>query len=100
MIFALPAEARSAAGICAVSEVLDTYVVASAVPFHAMAEVEMKLVPAAVTVRGAEPALAVFGFRVLSVGVGFWGELPLDVPPPLPQPLATPRHNERLTRLT
>ena len=100
MIFALPAEARSDEGICAVSEVLDTYVVANAVPFHAIAEVEMKPVPTAVTVTAAEPALAVFGFRVLSVGVGFWGELLLDAPPPLPQPVASPRHNEKLTRLT
>jgi hypothetical protein len=65
-----------------------------------MTELEMKPVPVAVTSRAAEPALADVGFRVLRVGVGFWGGLLLDAPPPPPQPVATPRHNERLTRLT
>jgi hypothetical protein len=68
---AVPAEVRSDAGTCAVNEVLETYVVASAVPFQATSELEMNPVPVAVSVKAPLPAAAEFGLMLLSAGAGF-----------------------------
>ena len=49
----------------------DTYVVAKVVPFHSITDEPTKLLPDAVTVRAALPAIAEFGFTLLSTGTGF-----------------------------
>jgi hypothetical protein len=99
---AVPAELRSDAGTCAVSEVLDTCVVPSAAPFHSMIEAGMKPLPDAVTVSAALPAVAEFGVNPLTVGTGFCGVCgepppPFDPPPPL-QPARSHRTKGRKKR--
>jgi hypothetical protein len=71
--FAVPAVLKSDAGICAVSEVLDTKVVETWLPFHSIAEEEIKPLPDAVKVKAALPALAEFGLTPPRVGKGFCG---------------------------
>ena len=82
-----PTELKSEAGICAINDVVDTKVVATALPFHNTCEVETNCVPVTVRVRAGLPARAVNGERELIVGTGFGGVLivklsALDVPPP------------------
>jgi len=99
-MLAVPAELRSDAGTSAVSEVLDTYVVPSAAPFHSITEAGMKPLPEAVTVSAAAPAAAEFGANPLSVGTGFCavcGEPPPPVDPPAP-PQPTIRHTTKVTK--
>ncbi len=91
--FALPVELRSDAGICAVSEVLDTYVEDSVAPFHSIIEAGMKLPPVTVTVSVELPAVAEFGVTPVSVGIGFGDEVPLFDPPLPPQP--SPRQSKK-----
>src|SRR5919108_651931 len=63
-----PAAAMSEAGMLAVSRVALTKVVARAAPFHWTVAPETKLVPSAVSVKAAPPAVALFGVSVVSVG--------------------------------
>jgi hypothetical protein len=87
VMVAVPTALKSAAGICAVSEVPDTKVVATALPFQSTCDVETNSIPATVKVNAGLPAYAVAGESELIVGIGFGGALivklsPLDVPPP------------------
>jgi hypothetical protein len=83
---AVPAEAMSAAVICAVSCVLLPNVVARWLPFHCTTDELMKFVPVSVSVKAAPPAVALDGEIELSVGLGFGAVmvnvLAVDAPPP------------------
>lgn len=104
--FALPALTRSKGGTVAWSRVLETSVVVSAAPFHAMADPLTNPVPVADSMSPALPATADVGVIDASVGVGFeigGAGLPEEAPPP--QPTARPRHTaiatgQMLTRNT
>jgi hypothetical protein len=81
---AVPTEAMSATVISACRLVLETKVVARAVPFHWTAEDETKPVPVTVNVNAALPANAELGFRDMAVGIGLLmvNVVPPEVPPP------------------
>lgn len=84
---AIPAELRSDAGIWAVSDVLDTYVVVAGLPFHKTCELEMNCVPVTVNINAAPPTVPLEGEMEVAVGVGFGGAeivkvTALEVPPP------------------
>src|SRR6266852_3255614 len=84
---AVPADARFAAGICAVTRVAFTKVVGCAAPFHCMTEVERKFVPFTVNVKVGPPAVALVGEILVVVGMGLLAAMILktavgDVPPP------------------
>jgi hypothetical protein len=83
---AVPAEAMSAAVICAVSCVLLPNVVARALPFHCTIDELMKFVPVSARVKAAPPAVALGGEIELSVGLGFGALIvnvcAVDAPPP------------------
>jgi hypothetical protein len=83
---AVPAEAMSAAVICAVSWVLLPSVVARGLPFHCATDELMKFVPVSVNVKAAPPAVALGGEIELSVGLGFGALIvnvcAVDAPPP------------------
>jgi hypothetical protein len=81
------AEFTSDAGICAVREVLDTYIVVTAVPFHWMTAPTTKLLPVAVTVNAPLPAMTELGVNPLSIGTGFCWFCVLPCAPP-PQPIS------------
>jgi hypothetical protein len=66
---AVPTLAMSLAGTAAVSCVVLTYVVVSAVPFQLSVAPETKFVPVTVSVKAAPPAVAVVGESVVMVGV-------------------------------
>ena len=71
----------------------------STAPFHSIIEVGTKLLPDAVTVSVALPAVAEFGLTPLNAGIGFCDseEPPCD-PPPLPQPSPRQRNKDRKER--
>jgi hypothetical protein len=81
---AVPAVAMSAAVMAACKLVLETKVVVRGIPFHWIAEEEMKLVPVTVSVNAAPPDSTVLGLSDVAAGTG----LPivnvsgLEVPPP------------------
>ena len=66
---AVPAVAMRTAGTVAVSCVVETNVVANAVPFQFTVEPETKLVPFTVSVNCGPPAVAQVGLSELSVGI-------------------------------
>ena len=66
----MPAVAMAVAGTAAVSCVADTNVVVKAAPLKFTTELLMKPVPFTVRVKAALPATAVFGARLVMVGVG------------------------------
>ena len=68
--WAVPDSAMSAAVIAAVNRVEDTYVVVRLDPFHCTTELMTKPLPLTVSVNAVPPALAVFGFRLVVVGMG------------------------------
>ena len=65
----VPAVAMRTAGTVAVSCVVETNVVANAVPFQFTVEPETKLVPFTVSVNCGPPAVAQVGLSELSVGI-------------------------------
>ena len=67
---AVPALVKSVAGICAVSCVALTKVVARLLPFQRTTEPLMKPVPLTVKVMPELPAFAVFGLRLAIAGAG------------------------------
>ena len=67
----VPLVAMSAAVICACSWALDTKVVGRALPFQFTVEREIKFVPLTVSVKAADPGMALFGEIVVTVGTGF-----------------------------
>ena len=69
VIDAVPAVAMRTAGTVAVSCVVETNVVANAVPFQFTVEPETKLVPFTVSVNCGPPAVAQVGLSELSVGI-------------------------------
>ena len=84
---AVPAEASSAAGICAVTRVLFTKAVGCAAPFHWTTELEIKFVPFTLSVNAGPPAAAFGGEIPVMVGIGLFRALMVkidarDVPPP------------------
>ena len=70
---AVPAELKSDAGICAVSPVLDTYVVGTVAPFHCTWEAVMKWAPVRVRVKAGQPTTAIEGDSEDRLGAGFGG---------------------------
>lgn len=78
------AEATSAAGIAAVSDVALTNVVARFVPFHCTVEVPVKPVPFTVSVNADAPAVAMAGESMPIAGPGLLmaKAAPAEVPPP------------------
>jgi hypothetical protein len=76
---AVPAAATSAAPIAACSWVLETNVVARALPFHRTLDEEIKFVPTIVRVKAALPETAEAGVKDVMVGAG----LGLTVEPPV-----------------
>ena len=89
----LPAVARLAAGMTAVSCVGLTNVVATAVPLTVATESAAKFVPVRVTVVVPDPAGAEFGLMLPSVGAGSAIVRVFTVVPPrvAPPPLGVPR---------
>src|SRR5258705_498422 len=81
---AVPAVAMSAAVMAAVSWVLLTKVVVRLAPFQRTTELLTKLVPVAVRVKAAAPAVALVGVTEVSVGAGLLivKVCALEVPPP------------------
>ena len=81
---AVPMEARSVAGMAAVSCVPLTKVVGRSCPFHLTTAPETKPEPVTVSVSPAVPTAAVFGPRLEITGAGTptWSVAALDVPPP------------------
>jgi len=81
---ALPTVAISAAVIEAVNCVEFTNVVVRLLPFHCTTDVLMKLLPLAVNVNAAPPAIAELGASVVNAGIGVETvkNNVLDVPPP------------------
>src|SRR6267378_1536476 len=69
---AVPAAARSACGIAAVSSVADPNVVTRFAPFHRTTELPTKLVPVTVSVNPGPPAGAEVGFSPVVVGTGLF----------------------------
>ena len=67
---AVPASARSAAGIAAVSWLEETKVVARAVPFQFTVELLTKLLPLTVNVMPGVPGAALDGLRLPRTGTG------------------------------
>src|SRR2546429_224425 len=65
---AVPTAAMSEAGMLAVSRVGFTNVVVRAAPFQRTVAPETKLLPSAVSVKAAPPAVALLGVSVVSVG--------------------------------
>jgi hypothetical protein len=65
-----PAEAMSVVVIAACKLVLETKVVARALPFHTTVEDETKFVPVTVSVNAALPTNAEFGLKDAAVGMG------------------------------
>jgi len=97
----LPAEARSAAPMLALSWLLLTNAVARLLPPHCTIELDKKLEPFTVRVKGSAPAGALLGEMEPIVGVGFGvgvgagvgvGVGPGVAPDPEPQP-APPAQN-------
>src|SRR5215467_11820063 len=89
----LPAEARSAAPMLAFSWLLLTNVVVRLLPPHCTIELDKKLEPFTVRVKGSAPAGALLGDIEPTVGVGFGvgvgagvGVGPGVAPDPEPQP--------------
>jgi hypothetical protein len=70
VITAVPAALTSAAVIAARKVILETKVVARAVPFHCTVEDDTKFVPVTVNVKLGSPANAEFGFSETAVGAG------------------------------
>jgi hypothetical protein len=70
VITAVPAALTSAAVIAARKVILETKVVARAVPFHCTVEDDTKFVPVTVNVKPGSPANAEFGFSETAVGAG------------------------------
>ena len=68
---AVPAFARSLAGIEARSWVLFMNVVVRLLPFHRTVDPEMKFPPVSVIVKPAPPTVALLGVSEASVGAGF-----------------------------
>ena len=86
-MLAIPAEPRSDAGICAVKDVLDPYVVCTALLFHNTCDADMNCVPVTVKVNAGSPSVALEGEIEPIVGTGLGGTLIVnlsaaDVPPP------------------
>ena len=69
VILSVPAVVIFAAGKVAVNEVALTKVVVNAVPFQLTVEVLVKLVPAAVSVNAALPAITEVGDTAVNVGL-------------------------------
>ena len=84
VIAKVPPAAISAAVICAVNWVLLTKVVVRLLPLKRTTELLLKLVPVAVSVNAAVPAVLVVGLMLLSVGDGLVTVkfTALEVPPP------------------
>jgi hypothetical protein len=94
VMVAVAAVVRSEAGTCAVSDVLETWVVESALPFHSIWEVVTKALPDTVRVSAELPAVAVVGLNVVRAGIGFPSTgFPVG-PPPL-QPSAREKQRNR-----
>ena len=75
---AVPAEAMSAAEICACSWVLLTNVVVRSLPFQRMTDDATKLLPVAVRVKAPLPAAALLGVMELNFGAGLlWADVPV-----------------------
>src|SRR5437667_291784 len=72
---AVPPAAMSAVVIWACSWVLVTNVVARSLAFHRTTDELMKLVPVAVSVNPAPPAIMLVGAMDVSVGLGFGAEI-------------------------
>ena len=70
MTLALPAEARSAAGMAASSSVPETNVVVLSELFHRTFEPLMKLLPSTISVKEGPPAVPQEGLRLMMAG---WG---------------------------
>jgi hypothetical protein len=87
---AVPAVVRLAAGMMAVSDVAETKVVASAVPFHSTSDVATKPEPVTVRVVAAAPAWTEVGESDEMLGTGLLPEPPPELPPPPPQPMTAP----------
>ena len=83
---AVPREARSVAGMAAVSCVPLTKVVGRSCPFHLTTAPETKPEPVTVSVNPGVPTAAVFGPRLEITGAGMptWSVAALDVPRPAP----------------
>src|SRR5204863_9190581 len=81
---AMPAAARSVAGIAAVSWVALTKVVVRVAPFHLTVLPLTKPVPATVSVKAGPPTRALLGVRPVSVGAGLFtvNVCAAEVPPP------------------
>lgn len=81
---AVPAVARFAAGMTAVIEVVETTVVANAIPFHRTTAVELKFEPVTVTTVSGLPATALSGLIDVRNGGGLLiaKGIELEVPPP------------------
>jgi hypothetical protein len=97
----VPAEAMAAAGIAAVSWVELTNVVAVASPPKMMLEPATKFVPLTVSVKAADPGMALFGEIVVTVGTGFgWLVTGWAVPHPVRHKrLAIPRSANPFIRI-
>ncbi len=78
---AVPVAATSAAGIAAVSLMALTNVVVRAAPFHCTVLPATKLLPLAVSVKAALPAVAVAGDTDVSTGAGLVPTRPVPVTP-------------------
>ena len=84
---AVPAVARSAAGMLALTCVALRTLVVRAVPFHCTAAPLTKFVPPTVSVNAGPPAAALLGVKLVSVGTGFGAAVIVnvsgpDAPPP------------------
>lgn len=91
--------AKSVAGIAAWRLPAETKVVASAVPFHSIAEEETKPEPAMVTGVAMAPAVADEGVTEAIEGVGLLapdgGGVAITEPPPPPQPVIVSKPHKR-----
>ena len=84
---AVPATPRSAAGIAAVTCVVETNVVARAAPFQRTTELGTKFVPLTVSVRPGPPAAAEAGLSPVVAGIGLDTAIVTVAPPVNPATL-------------
>jgi hypothetical protein len=103
--FAMDPSARSPAWTVALKTLTDTYVVASATPFHWATEPGIKPVPWMLRTVSVEPAVSEPGVKDVIAGTGFGAGGDGEDPDPPPQPVNTPTQqntkatNARLARV-